>query len=254
LVPDPITADGGNLLAGSLPDAAPPLLSDSLWEGAVSVTAEEPQNISPPASNLAPRAKLRNEGPRPIGFESPATAKFEPVSQPNTVATVDDASNHVPLTEPNGRSPSSGFGAGFVSAPTITASYNELSNATPYPVTPPPWSAPSDEEGPRRHIVVDGDSLARLAGRYLDDPRRADEIFEANRGVLTDPELLPIGVELVIPSEAATAFELDSPQSLLPKAVAIHAPATAGLVPVRPIPAAPQLVPRAHLSLPMPVQ
>jgi hypothetical protein len=181
---------------------------------------------------------------------------FEPVGQPNTIAAFDGASNHAPLTEPHGRSPAAGFDADFVSAPTITASYNELSDqmATPYPLAPPPWSAPAEGEGPRRHIVVDGDSLARLAGRYLDDPRRAGEIFEANRGVLTDPELLPIGAELVIPNGAVTAFEPDSPQSLLPKTVAIHAPATGGLVPVRPIPAAPQFVPRAHLAPPVPVQ
>jgi hypothetical protein len=100
-------------------------------------------------------------------------------------------------------------------------------------------------------VVVDGDSLARLAGRYLDDPRRSGEILEANRGVLADPELLPIGTELVIPNRInAGPADLRSPQSLVPRAVAIHASA-GSLVPVRPVPASTGIVPRAHLSRPM---
>jgi nucleoid-associated protein YgaU len=52
---------------------------------------------------------------------------------------------------------------------------------------------------PRTHKIIDGDTLAALAQRYLGSTARADEIFEANRNVLSDPELLPIGAELKIP-------------------------------------------------------
>jgi nucleoid-associated protein YgaU len=52
---------------------------------------------------------------------------------------------------------------------------------------------------PRTHKIVDGDTLAVLAERYLGSAARAQEIFEANRDVLPDPELLPIGAELKIP-------------------------------------------------------
>ena len=48
-------------------------------------------------------------------------------------------------------------------------------------------------------MLVDGDSLAKLAERYLDDPELDDEIYRLNRDVLTSPDLLPIGVELRIP-------------------------------------------------------
>jgi len=51
----------------------------------------------------------------------------------------------------------------------------------------------------KRHTIHDGDTLPLLAERYLDDPERADEILLANRSVLTDPEVLPIGVEIIIP-------------------------------------------------------
>jgi nucleoid-associated protein YgaU len=50
-----------------------------------------------------------------------------------------------------------------------------------------------------RHRVIDGDTLEALAQRYLGDAGRAPEIFEANREVLSEPELLPIGAVLKIP-------------------------------------------------------
>jgi nucleoid-associated protein YgaU len=50
------------------------------------------------------------------------------------------------------------------------------------------------------HRVVDGDSLPKLAERYLGDERRAGEILEANRDILVHPDLLPLGVRLRIPT------------------------------------------------------
>lgn len=52
----------------------------------------------------------------------------------------------------------------------------------------------------RTHFVVDGDSLSKLAERYLDDPQLGDAIYQLNRDSLSDPELLPIGTELRIPA------------------------------------------------------
>jgi nucleoid-associated protein YgaU len=53
----------------------------------------------------------------------------------------------------------------------------------------------------RTHRIADGDSLVTLAERYLGSPDRALEIFEANRDVLSHPQLLPIGTELKIPPQ-----------------------------------------------------
>jgi hypothetical protein len=106
------------------------------------------------------------------------------------------------------------------------------------------------------HVVVDGDSLAKLAGRYLDDPRRSQEIFELNRAVLSDPELLPIGVELQIP-----AMRYDGPSghsaSLRKTTVegsSLHAATNTGLVQVRPVPEGSGIVPRAQLLRPQPAE
>jgi nucleoid-associated protein YgaU len=51
-----------------------------------------------------------------------------------------------------------------------------------------------------RHRIVDGDTLPQLAQRYLGSAERQGEIFEANRGVLSSPDLLPIGAMLKIPA------------------------------------------------------
>jgi len=61
-----------------------------------------------------------------------------------------------------------------------------------------PVPAPG-ERASRTHKIVDGDTLAALAERFLGSPQRAGDIYEANRAVLFDPQLLPIGVELKIP-------------------------------------------------------
>ena len=66
------------------------------------------------------------------------------------------------------------------------------------PLVPPPDRAPVDTVR-RMHKIEDGDTLPALAERYLGSPRRANDIFNANRDVLSNPDLLPIGVELKIP-------------------------------------------------------
>ena len=57
----------------------------------------------------------------------------------------------------------------------------------------------------KKHTIHDGDTLESLAVRYLGDAKRAGEILEVNREVLSDPQLLPIGVAIVIPPDAAAA-------------------------------------------------
>lgn len=57
------------------------------------------------------------------------------------------------------------------------------------------------------HVVCNGDTLERLAERYLDDPGRALEIFDLNRDQLSNPYLLPIGVELRIPAQESRPLD-----------------------------------------------
>jgi nucleoid-associated protein YgaU len=55
------------------------------------------------------------------------------------------------------------------------------------------------EAGPKTHVIVDGDTLASLSRKYYGTPERAMELFEANKNVLNDPKLLPIGATVKIP-------------------------------------------------------
>jgi len=76
---------------------------------------------------------------------------------------------------------------------------------------PPPRDAERlrTADKPKRHRIVDGDTLPKLAVAYLGDRDQYLDIFHANRDVLSDPRLLPIGTEIAIP--AAKDSESDQP-------------------------------------------
>jgi len=61
------------------------------------------------------------------------------------------------------------------------------------------------------HRIADGDTLQGLAQRYLGRAGRAGEIYEANRDVLSRPDILPIGAELKIHSGTPAAAAAPSP-------------------------------------------
>jgi hypothetical protein len=63
----------------------------------------------------------------------------------------------------------------------------------------------------RTHRIVDGDTLSRLAARFLDDASRSDEIYAINEAQLPDPNILPIGVELKIPPREGSLASRTSP-------------------------------------------
>ena len=62
---------------------------------------------------------------------------------------------------------------------------------------------------PRPYRLRDGDTLEKIADRLLGDRERAAEIFAANRHVLAQPDLLPVGVTIMVPSR-------DGPTTLEP--------------------------------------
>lgn len=68
-----------------------------------------------------------------------------------------------------------------------------------------PWMTENQQPFPRppkklrRHAIQDGDSLERLAERYLGEKSRANEIYALNRELLTSPDLLPLGRVIMIP-------------------------------------------------------
>lgn len=70
--------------------------------------------------------------------------------------------------------------------------------AAPDPGTiPQPEPAPLPE--PRTYVVVAGDSLSKIAKRELGDARKWPVIFEANKDIIKDPNLIHPGQRLRIP-------------------------------------------------------
>ncbi len=50
------------------------------------------------------------------------------------------------------------------------------------------------------HTVAPGDTLGKLAKEYLGDANRYMDLFNANKGVLTDPNMIKVGQKLTIPA------------------------------------------------------
>jgi len=92
-------------------------------------------------------------------------------------------------------------GAGASSSPTPTPPPPAAALPTiPRPALDTPGPQPSVSVGPAVvHVVAPGDSLGSIAIRYYGDSTRWQRIYEANRGVIPDPNALAIGTRLSIP-------------------------------------------------------
>lgn len=65
--------------------------------------------------------------------------------------------------------------------------------------------AATSQAGMQTHVIQSGDSLSLLAERYLGSQGRFQEIYDANRDVLTDVNRLPLGATIVIPATTKTS-------------------------------------------------
>lgn len=57
----------------------------------------------------------------------------------------------------------------------------------------------ADESVYARHTVESGESLSKIAKHYYKDPMKYNAIFQANRNILNNPDMIHPGQELVIP-------------------------------------------------------
>jgi len=51
-----------------------------------------------------------------------------------------------------------------------------------------------------RHTVASGESLSKISKHYFKDPMKYTAIFEANRNILKNPDMIHPGQELIIPN------------------------------------------------------
>ena len=273
-----LTPDAEAAKVAAIPDA-PALLSP------VSTFATAPSNgpdfqfTQPPAPVVSqspqrietgwPIAKLRNEAPRAIGNESRSPATIRRAPPTDTQITSAPIGGAAPPNDPYRVSPNwpaaspsltplspSTVPATIVATPATTTAFAMPANSAREfrEQTPSPQASEEADEA-RTHIVADGDSLEKLASLYLNDPQRGKEIYELNRGLLSDPNLLPIGAELKIPERAGpTAW---SRQSRLPGYqgdTAVREAATGDLVPIRSMPSAVGSPPPPHAQLTRPIE
>jgi nucleoid-associated protein YgaU len=242
---------------------APVLLTNEKVDTLTAPRAFEfaPISSAPIAESETSRARLRNEAPRPIGIDpqSPAAIRRVPsetveMADPYKIADT----KAVPPIWSAPQLLNTGYNQGAASPPaTLPASYAAPLNSVSekQQVAPPPWPKQGEAPEPRTHIVVDGDSLERLASRYLSDPRRSREIYDFNREVLTAPDLLPIGAELKIPERLASVswdrrgFPPDSANTPQNREVG-----RANVTTSRPVSTPQGIIPRAQLAPPVMVQ
>jgi len=64
------------------------------------------------------------------------------------------------------------------------------------PAAPQPTGAIASE---KTYVVVEGDSLSKIAKREYGDANKWRTIFEANKGLVNDPDLIYPGQELKLP-------------------------------------------------------
>lgn len=187
---------------------------------------ERPNRLPPPASaapaavaesvRAGPRASFKNVPPRPLNMggehellTTPPAARQRNESAPRA------GEQNVAATGP--RAADSNIVASSylaTGAPELTlagpAGESTATRSTLTPAADPTRTASPESPRPaltgvlRVHTVVDGDSLPKLAARYLRDAKRSEEIFALNRDVLSSPDLLPIGAELKIPPNRAS--------------------------------------------------
>jgi nucleoid-associated protein YgaU len=103
-----------------------------------------------------------------------------------------------------------------LASPPILPSDYSLAGAGPLTALHRDWKParlklPDSRPTFRRHRITDGDTLERLAERYLGNAGRGAEIFAINRDLLTAPDLLPLGKIIRIP-----AAEQEPPSDPLP--------------------------------------
>lgn len=202
------------MLAAGTVLAAPTALTVARWwreAPAARARVDFPQAFPP-----GPPAAPQQAAPWPVAAgpaldASAATAWPVPPSAPSAMARSDYRPPEPPVPLPPAAIGAAGPG------PDLSAAYRSTLAVPPPPLIdgqrPPPvavgWTARFSRDAQQRrelqpppaasYRVRDGDDLTGIASRFYGTPAAAALIWQANRGLLADPAVLPIGVELVLP-------------------------------------------------------
>jgi nucleoid-associated protein YgaU len=135
----------------------------------------------------------------------------------------------------------------MAAGPEFTGTYRSTFDLPPPPLLdghqPPPvqigWSPRSEGRSvpdvqsvpaalvPPSYVIRDGDDLTSIATRFYGHPAAAGAVWSANRGTLSDPDVLPIGAELRLPPPWTIAVgRAGSSGAIDPRPMAAAAPRT----------------------------
>jgi len=191
--------------------AAPAGLELAAWWQAGSSSAPGP--LPPPPARSQPLADEELAEPVAAGALTPP---------PPAATGPAPRSDFVPPPPPARLPPVAGGPAG--AEPGLRGAYRSTLDVPPPPLLdaqrPPPvavgWTArgtaavrkqppqrPGGPAVPSRWRVRDGDDLNAIANRVYGTPLAAPAIWKANRGIIPDPSLLPIGAEILLPPASA---------------------------------------------------
>ncbi len=169
--------------------------------------APSPTPVTTPSEDLSPSKGLSLSG------SSPQSGGLSPSGSPSrSKEGLSPSGSPLPPSDSQGLSLSgargpqglslSGTGAGVrrsplrPGTPAALAVSRQASNPTAVSLPAPAVA------GPRRHTVVPGDTLSRIALKYYGDADRWAEILDANRAILPDERHLHVGRTLRIPELA----------------------------------------------------
>lgn len=251
-----VNTDTATLQAARLGNALAPVLATNDKVEVFTV----PRTFDFPPISSAPIARLRNEAPRSVGIDPQSPAAIRRVPSENVEVTDPYTVAHKEASPSTWSAPqllNAGYNDSAVSPrAAVPASYAAPINAmSEHQVSPPPWPVADEANEVRTHVVVDGDSLERIANRYLSDPRRSREIYELNRAVLSAPDLLPIGAALKIPERlASTSWDRHGFQPNSANARSNCDVGPENMTRAQPASAQEGIIPRAQLAPPVMVQ
>jgi nucleoid-associated protein YgaU len=207
---------GLTMVAAGTTLAAPTALLMAEWVRSDGAHLETP--VSPPFADQSPPQVSGTAVAGPgLGGPSPAQAAWRPALQsdpsgltPPLRADYQPPAPPAPLPPPAGGLAAAG--------PDLSVAYRSALETPPPPLIdgqrPPPvavgWTVRGGRDAAIGRVpshpaaatyrVRDGDDLNGIASRVYGTPAAARLIWEANRGRLADPAVLPIGLELVLPN------------------------------------------------------
>lgn len=206
---------GLGMLAAGTTLAAPTALTVARWW-------QEPAVVAPPPAAVAAAvpafagAAMQPAAPW-VAAPGPGPEAVSPAGWPvGSVHAAPIARSEYRPPEPPAPLPPAAIGSAGPS-PDLSAAYRSTLAVPPPPLIdgqrPPPvavgWTARFSREVQQRrelspplaatYRVRDGDDLTGIATRFYGTPAAAALIWQANRGLLADPAVLPIGVELALP-------------------------------------------------------